>query len=65
MPNKIVYPDDKIREELKQKEDENTEFMLTNEDVLFGEIRNKHFNVAGPTLNRQVKEIQRMMQDKS
>jgi hypothetical protein len=65
VPNTIVYPDEKVREELKQKEDESTEFILTHEDVLFSEIRNKHFNVAGPTLNRQIKEIQRMMQDKS
>lgn len=65
VPNTIVYPDEKVREELKQKEDGSTEFILTNEDVLFGEIRNKHFNMAGPTLNRQIKEIQRMMQDKS
>ena len=63
--NTIVYPDEKVRAELKQKEGDNTEFILTNEDVLFAEIRNKHFNMAGPTLNRQIKEIQRMMQDKS
>lgn len=60
-----MYPDEKVREEMKQKDDESTEFILTNEDIVFGEIRNKHFNVAGGTLNQKLKDIQRMMEDKS
>ena len=50
--NKIVYPDDKVRKELGHKDDARTDFLLTSEDVMFNEIRNKHFNVAGPHLNK-------------
>lgn len=50
--NKIVYPDEKVRKEMKFKDDGHTEFKLTSEDVVFNEIRNKHFNVAGPHLNK-------------
>ena len=32
---------------------------------MFHDIRNKHFNSAGPHLNRQIMEISRMMGDKS
>lgn len=65
VPNTIVYPDEKVRKELKHDDDKSTDFILTNEDVLFSEIRNKHFNVAGPILNRQLRDIQTMMEDKS
>lgn len=48
--NSIVYPDEKVRKELKITEDGSQEFMLTSEDAVFNEIRNKHFNAAGPVL---------------
>ena len=55
--NKIVYPDEKVRKELKLSDDGNTSFWLTSEDTMFNEIRNKHFNVAGPHLNKTIFEI--------
>mmetsp|Transcript_12718 Transcript_12718/g.21430 ORF Transcript_12718/g.21430 Transcript_12718/m.21430 type:complete len:150 (+) Transcript_12718:881-1330(+) len=42
-----------------------TDFTLSSEDTLFNEIRNKHFNVAGPHLNKKISDIQRMMSDKN
>ena len=32
---------------------------------MYSDIRNKHFNRAGPILNKQIADIQRMMEDKS
>jgi hypothetical protein len=52
--NTIVYPDEKVREELKHEDGSSTDFLLNNDDVLFKEIRNKHFNTAGPILNKQI-----------
>ena len=63
--NKIVYPDEKVRKELGHQEEGTTDFILTSEDSIFKEIRNKHFNVAGPHLNKQIADIQRMMEDKN
>ena len=62
--NKIVYPDEKVREELK-KTDGSTDFILTSNDAVFLDIRDKHFNVAGPTLMKKLQDIQRMMTDKN
>lgn len=50
--NKIVYPDQAVREQLKLKENEMHEFDLTDNVPMFAEIRNKHFNSAGPHLNK-------------
>ena len=55
--NKIVYPDANVRKELKLKDDGTTDFILTNEDAMFHEIRNSHFNLAGPHLSRQIADI--------
>ena len=63
--NKIVYPDAAVREAQKLKDNDKQGFNLTNEDVMFADIRNKHFNSAGPALNKQIADIQRMMEDKS
>jgi putative sterol carrier protein len=63
--NTIVYPDEKVRKELKVQENGRTDFILTSEDTIFNEIRNKHFNVAGPHLNKQIEDIKRMMSDKN
>ena len=38
---------------------------MTNEDAIFSQIRYKHYNAAGPLLNKQIAEIQMMMQDKN
>ena len=46
-------------------DDGKTDFILTNEDVLFHEIRNKHFDVAGPHFTKKIKEITQMMADKN
>lgn len=62
--NNIVYPDEKVREELK-KGDGKTDFQLTSADAVFHDIRDKHFNVAGPTLMKKLEDIQRMMTDKN
>ncbi len=50
--NTIVYPDEKVRKELKLKDKDKTLFELTSEDTLFHEVRNKHFNVAGKYFNK-------------
>lgn len=50
--NTIVYPEEKVRKELKLPEVGRTDFLLTSEDTIFNDIRNKHFNVAGPHLNK-------------
>jgi hypothetical protein len=50
--NTIVYPEEKVRKELKLADNGRTDFILTSEDTIFSEIRNKHFNVAGPHLNK-------------
>lgn len=63
--NEIVYPDESVRKELSLQPNEKTDFLLTNEDVMYADIRNKHFNRAGPILNKQIADIQRMMEDKS
>ena len=63
--NSISYPEEKVRKELKLPENGRTDFILTSEDIIFNEIRNKHFNVAGPHLNKQISDIQRMMGDKN
>jgi len=62
--NKIVYPDEAVRQQLKLKEEGLHEFDLTDNVPMFAEIRNKHFNVAGPHLNKQLADIQHMMEDK-
>ena len=63
---KIVYSDDKTREEMGYKDPNQTiDFSLTNEEANFSHIRNNHFNAAGPHLNKQIKEIDNMMKDKS
>tara|TARA_B110000285_G_C15098654_1_gene603618 strand:+ start:567 stop:1271 length:705 start_codon:yes stop_codon:yes gene_type:complete len=63
--NRIVYPDEKVRKELGQTDEGRTDFVLNSEDTMFNEIRNKHFNVAGPHLNKTISDIQRMMNDKN
>ena len=63
--NKIVYPDEKVRKELGQTDDGRADFVLTSEDTLFNEIRNKHFNVAGPHFSKSISDISRMMNDKN
>ena len=63
--NTISHPEEKVRKELKLPENGRTDFILTSEDIIFNEIRNKHFNVAGPHLNKQISDIQRMMGDKN
>jgi hypothetical protein len=63
--NKIVYPDEKVRKELGQTDDGRTDFVLSSEDTMFNDIRNKHFNVAGPHLSKTISDIQRMMNDKN
>lgn len=63
--NKIVYPDPAVRLELKLKDNDTHEFDLTDNVPMFAEIRNKHFNSAGPHLNRQLAEIQNMMEDRN
>ena len=63
--NKIVYPDEAVRKSLNKDENGKTDLLLTNEDNMFSGIRNKHFNSAGPHLNRQILDISRMMNDKS
>jgi len=55
--NTIVYPDEKVRKELKMKDDGRTEFLLTSEDAVFQDIRYEHFNKAGPHLNKQLADI--------
>jgi len=55
--NTIVYPDEKVRKDLKLPDEGTTDFMLTSEDTMFHEIRSKHFNVAGPHFNRQIADI--------
>ena len=65
MDNKIVYPDPAVRLELKLKDNDTHEFDLTDNVPMFAEIRNKHFNSAGPHLNRQLAEIQNMMEDRN
>lgn len=55
--NTVVYPDEEIRKQEKMADDGKTDFILTNEDVLFHEIRNKHFDVAGPHFTKKIKEI--------
>jgi len=42
-----------------------TTFSLTSEDTVFHEIRNKHFNAAGPHLNKVISDIQRLKDDKN
>ena len=63
--NTIVYPEEKVRKELKLPENGRTDFILTSEDTIFNEIRNKHFDTAGPYLSKQIADIQRMMSDKN
>lgn len=63
--NKIVYTDAEYREKEKLKDNEKVGFNLTNEDVTFADIRNKHFNNAGPKMIQNLKEIKMMMEDKS
>jgi hypothetical protein len=52
VPNTTVYPDEKVRKDLGLSDDGTTDFALTSEDTVFHEIRDKHFNVAGPHLNK-------------
>lgn len=54
--NTIVYPDEKVRKELA-KDEERTDLLLTSEVTMFNEIRNKHFNVAGPHLSKTISDI--------
>ena len=63
--NKIVYPDAAVRTELKLKENEMHEFDLTDNVAIYAEIRNKHFNSAGPHLNKQLADIQAVMEDRN
>lgn len=63
--NKIVYPDAAVREQLKLKDNEMHNFDLTDNVPMFAEIRNKHFNSAGPHLNKQLAEIQGVMEDRN
>jgi hypothetical protein len=53
----IVYPDEAVRKELKHKDTDKIDFTLTSEDSIFNEIRNKHFNAAGPHLNKEIADI--------
>jgi len=55
--NKIVYPDEKVRKELGHKEDGFAELNLQAENAVYQEIRYKHFNLAGPHLNKQLVDI--------
>ena len=55
--NKILHPDEKVREELKVSEEGYQALDLTNEVTIFADIRNKHFNCAGPHLIKQLGEI--------
>ena len=63
--NKIVYPEPHIREQLKLKDGDLHEFELTNEVPMYSDIRNKHFNNAGPYLREKLHEIQLMMEDRN
>jgi hypothetical protein len=63
--NKILHPDEKVREELKVKENESQTLDLTNEVTIFADIRNKHFNCAGPHLMKQLEEFKAMINDKN
>lgn len=54
-----------MRKELKLPENGRTDFILTSDDTIFNDIRNKHFNSANPYLSKQIVDIQRMMSDKN
>lgn len=59
--NSVLYPDPKVREELKKDEHGVTEIELTSETPLYVDIRDKHFDMAGPYLNQQLREIQAIL----
>jgi hypothetical protein len=63
--NSVVYPDEKVRKEKNIPENGTTDLTLTNEDSIFKEIRNKHFNVISNILNNRIMEIQTLLDDKS
>lgn len=41
------------------------DFDLQDEAGIFGDIRNKHFNVAGGYLNNVISNIQKVISDKN
>lgn len=57
----MLYPSAEVREELKKDEHGSTDIELTSETPLYAEIRDKHFDMAGPYLNTQLREIQAIL----
>lgn len=62
--NTIVYPDEDVRKQEKIADDQRTDFILSNQDTIFHEVRNKHFDVAGTHFNKKIEKITQMMADK-
>ena len=59
--NTILYPDPKVREELKMNENEATEMELTSETAIYDQVRDKHFDYFGPYANQKLQEIQNII----
>lgn len=49
--NTILYPDPKVREELKVPENQATELELTSDTIIYDQVRDKHFDGVGPFIN--------------
>ena len=52
--NSVIYPDPKVREELKIDEKESQDLELTSELPLYADIRDKHFDLAGRYLGMKL-----------
>ena len=52
--NSVIYPDAKVREELKINEKDDTDLDLTSETPLYADIRDKHFDLAGRYLGTKL-----------
>ena len=60
--NSVIYPDAKVREELKINEKDDTDLDLTSETPLYADIRDKHFDLAGRYLGTKLQEITQLLQ---
>lgn len=56
--NTILHPDEKAREELNLSANEKTELDLNSETLVYNELRDGHFGVAGKVMQEKLKEIQ-------
>ena len=58
--NEILYPDAKVRADLKIDSKAHTKLDLSSETPLYAEIRDRHFDFAGKFLNAKLTEIKEL-----